>query len=115
MKKASGLYRKVITCQSIFLNYSKSESETLVESDIVGSSFLMIRLFHHENPISKFIRTYGCINGLIQAGTRQSGAFQDFHGSFTGYIRNERFLTFTELGKRLNHSASTPVARFLVP
>ena len=84
MKKAPRLYGKVHTCQSIFQHYSKSESDTLVEIDIVGSSFFNIRRFPHENHISRFIRTYGWINGLIQLDTEQSGAAQDIHGSLIG-------------------------------
>ena len=81
----------------------------LVEIDIVGSSLRIARLFPQENHISRFIRTYGWINGLIQLAMRQSGAAQESQGSFTGKIWNLRFLTFTVLGKRSSHSESTPV------
>ncbi len=84
MKKASGLYRKVWTCQPIFITYSKSARETLVEIEIVGSSFRIVRLFPQENHISRFIRTYGWINGLIQEVTVQSGAAQESQGSLIG-------------------------------
>lgn len=85
MKKASGLYRKRASCQSIFGNYSKSERDTLVDIDIVGSSFRRVLLFHHANHISRFIRTYGWIKGLIWfVPCTASGAAHDSHGSLTG-------------------------------
>ena len=84
MKKASGLYRKVWSCQPICLIYSKSESEMLVAIDIVGSSLRSVRLFHQANPISRFIRTYGWMNGLIQLTILQSWADQEDHGSLIG-------------------------------
>lgn len=88
MKKASGLYGKVAACQPNFKNYSKSESDMLVEMDIVGSSFLRVRRLPHENHISRFIRTYGCMNGLTQVvfiGS-QSCAAHESQGSLIGYI-----------------------------
>lgn len=86
-----------------------------MEIDIVGSSFLMVRLFPHENPISRFIRTYGWINGLLQVVSveEQSRAAHDSHGSCTGYAWNESFLTLIVLGKRLTHSDPVPVATLL--
>ena len=57
MKKASGLYRKVTSCQPNCVIYSKSASEMLVDIDIAGSSFRRVRLLPAENHISRFIRT----------------------------------------------------------
>lgn len=69
--------------ECIYFDVSVLARLIVVETEMVGSSFLISFLRLHESPRVRLTRTYGCINGLTNPGVvRSSCADQDLHGSF---------------------------------